>query len=111
MTIDQLIFVGFRGYAFALHRDTGEVVWCNSQMHSGYVSMLLDGDRLIVSCSGYIYCLNPLTGQVLWHNPLSGYGTGVTHLLSVRGQSSQVVIADAADEEAQAAATTTSVNS
>jgi outer membrane protein assembly factor BamB len=111
MTIDQLIFVGFRGYAFALHRDTGEVVWCNSQMHSGYVSMLLDGDRLIVSCSGYMYCLDPLTGQVLWHNPLSGYGTGVTHLLSVRGQSSQVVIADVADEEARAAATSASGSS
>ena len=52
MTVDQLIFVGFRGYAMALHRDTGEIVWCNSEMRSGYVSMLLDGDRLIVSCSG-----------------------------------------------------------
>lgn len=102
MTIDQLIFVGFRGYAFALHRDTGEVVWCNSQMHSGYVSMLLDGDRLIVSCSGYMYCLDPLTGEILWHNPLRGYGTGVTHLVSVRGQSSQVILADVADVQAQA---------
>jgi outer membrane protein assembly factor BamB len=99
MTVDDLIFVGFRGYAFALHRDTGEMVWCNSQMHSGYVSMLLDGDRLIVSCSGYMYCLNPLTGDILWHNPLSGYGTGVTHLVSVRGQSSQVAVAEAAEEE------------
>jgi hypothetical protein len=32
-------------------------------MKSGYVTLQLDGDRLIVSCSGYIYCLNPLTGE------------------------------------------------
>jgi outer membrane protein assembly factor BamB len=99
MTIDDLIFVGFRGYAMALHRDTGELVWCNSQMRSGYVSMLLDGDRLIVSTNGYMYCLDPLTGRILWHNPLTGYGTGVAHLTSVRGQSSQVVVAQAAEEE------------
>jgi outer membrane protein assembly factor BamB len=97
MTIDDLIFVGFRGYAMALHRDTGELVWCNSRLHGGYTSMLLDGDRLIVSCDGYTYCLNPLTGDVLWHNPLNGYGTGVTQLVSVRGQSSQVGTVQAAD--------------
>ena len=99
MTIDQLIFVGFRGYAMALNRDTGEMVWCNSQMHSGYVSMLLDGDRLIVSTNGYMYCLDPMTGKILWHNPLTGYGMGVAHLVSVRGQSSQVLLAEAAADE------------
>jgi outer membrane protein assembly factor BamB len=107
MTIGQLIFVGFRGYALALDRDSGEVVWCNSKLHNGYVSMLLDGDRLIVSCNGYMYCLDPLTGDILWHNPLSGYGIGVTHLLSVRGQSSQTVLAEAAAEEEAAASSAT----
>jgi outer membrane protein assembly factor BamB len=108
MTVDQLIFVGFRGYAMALHRDNGEIVWCNSQMHSGYVSMLLDGDRLIVSTNGYMYCLDPLTGKILWHNPLTGYGTGVAHLVSVRGQSSQSAVVEAAEEEEAAAAASAS---
>jgi outer membrane protein assembly factor BamB len=110
MTVDQLIFVGFRGYAMALHRDTGEMVWCNSEMRSGYVSMLLDGDRLIVSTNGYMYCLDPLTGRILWHNPLTGYGTGVAHLASVRGQSSQVMVAEAAEEEEAASASTASTS-
>jgi outer membrane protein assembly factor BamB len=110
MTVDQLIFVGFGGYAFALHRDTGEIVWCNSQMHSGYVSMLLDGDRLIVSCSGYMYCLDPLSGEILWHNPLKGYGIGVAHLVSVRGQSSQVEVEQAAAEQAQASSSASAAN-
>ncbi len=92
MTIDQLIFVGLNGYALALDRDTGEIVWSNNEMKSGYVSLLLDGDRLIVSTNGYIFSLDPLTGRILWNNPLRGYGAGApTSLLSVRGQSSQTL--------------------
>ena len=94
-TIDQLIFVGFNGYALALDRDSGEVVWSNNQMQSGYVSLLLDGDRLIVSTNGYMYCLDPLTGSILWHNPLRGYSVGPAHLVSVRGQSSQALVQQA----------------
>ena len=89
MRIDQLIFVGLRGYVIALDRDTGGVVWDNSELNSGPVSLLLDGDCLLVSTNGYIYCLDPLTGRVLWNNPLRGYGIGIAHLASVRGQSSQ----------------------
>jgi len=107
MTIDRLIFVGLNGYALALDRETGDIVWSNDRMKSGYVSLLLDGDRLIVSTNGYIYCLDPLTGQVLWDNPLRGYGVGApTALVSVRGQSSQTLTAQAADATASAAAAT-----
>lgn len=104
MTIDQLIFVGLNGYALALDRDTGEIIWFNSEMKSGYVTLLLDFDRLIVSTSGYIYCLDPLTGKTLWNNPLKGYGMAApTSLVSVRGQSSQTVIEQAAAAAAAAA--------
>jgi hypothetical protein len=95
--IDQLVFIGLNGYALALDRDTGDLVWSNNEMHSGYVSLLLDGDRLIVSTNGYMYCLDPLTGKTLWHNPLSGYGMGApTSLVSVRGQSAQALLQQAA---------------
>jgi outer membrane protein assembly factor BamB len=89
--LDQLIFVGLNGYAAALDRDTGELVWSNNEMHSGYVTLLLDGDRLIVSTNGYMYCLDPYTGQTIWHNPMTGYGYGPTSLASVRGQNNQTV--------------------
>jgi outer membrane protein assembly factor BamB len=104
ITIDQLIFVGFNGYALALDRDSGEVVWSNNQLRSGYVSLLLDGDRLIVSTNGYMYCLDPLTGNILWHNPLRGYGVGAAHVVSVRGQSSQAIIQQAHEADAANAA-------
>jgi outer membrane protein assembly factor BamB len=97
MGIEQLIFVGLNGYALALHRESGEIVWSNNSMKSGYVTLLLDGDRLIVSTNGYLYCLDPLTGDVLWNNPLKGYGMGApTALVSVRGQSSPTVLQQAA---------------
>src|SRR5438552_18580703 len=105
MTVDQLIFVGLNGYALALDRDSGEIVWSNSEMKSGYVTLLLDGDRLIVSTNGYMYCLDPLTGEILWHNPLRGYGVGApTSLISVRGQSSQALIEQVAAVHAAHAA-------
>jgi outer membrane protein assembly factor BamB len=104
MPINQLIFIGLNGYALALHRDTGEIIWSNSEMHSGYVTLLLDGDRLIASTNGYMYCLDPLTGKILWHNPLKGYGAGApTSIVSVRGQGSQAVIHQAAAAQAAAA--------
>lgn len=106
--IEQLIFVGFNGYAVALDRDTGEIVWSNNNMHRGYVSLLLDGDRLIASTNGFMYCLDPYTGQTLWHNPMTGYGYGPAAIVSVRGQSAQVLTAQAAAQDAadQAAANT-----
>jgi len=105
MTIDQLLFIGLNGYALALDRDTGELVWSNSEMHSGYVTLLLDGDRLIASTNGYIYCLDPLTGAIIWHNPLSGYGMGApASLISVRGQSTHAAILQAAAQAAANAA-------
>lgn len=110
--IEQFIFVGFNGYAVALDRDSGEIVWSNNEMHRGYVTLLLDGDRLIVSTNGYMYCLDPFTGQTLWHNPMAGYGYGPTALVSARGQGTQAMIAQAAAQDAAnaAAASSTSVS-
>lgn len=99
--LDQLIFVGLNGYVVALDRDTGDIVWSNNEMKSGYVTLLLDGNRLIASTNGYIYCLDPLTGEIRWHNPMSGYGVAPTALISKRGQSSPVLLEQAADEIAR----------
>jgi outer membrane protein assembly factor BamB len=105
MTIDQLIFIGLRGYVLALDRDTGEIAWSNDKLNSGYTTLLLDGDRLIASTNGYMYCLDPLTGDVLWQNPLRGYGTGVTDLASVRGSAPRTAVARAAAVDSEHAAT------
>ncbi len=100
--VDKLIFVGFNSRVVALHRDSGELVWqWKSPKGSGYVTLLLDGDRLIVSVIGYTYCLDPANGNQIWFNELKGLGTGVAALASIRGCSQALLDAAAADEEAR----------
>ena len=109
MVVERLIFVGLNGYVLALDRETGAIVWSNDKLKGGYVTLLLDDDRLIASTNGYLYCLDPLDGAVLWHNPLKGYGAGApTALASVRGQVPpsllvQMAAAEAAQQGASAA--------
>ena len=100
--LDQLLFVGFNSRVAALNRDTGQTLWqwkCPKGM--GYTTVLLDGDRLIVSVGGYTYCLDPLTGQQWWFNPLPGMGTGVLSLASARGTAPNPQAAAAQIEEQQ----------
>ena len=83
--LEQLIFVGFNSRVAALDRDTGALAWSwKSPKGSGYTTVLVDGDRLIVSVQGYTYCLIPTTGEQLWFNELPGMGSGVASLASVR---------------------------
>lgn len=107
--LDQFLFVGFNSRVAALNRDTGNLVWqWESPKGMGYTTILLDGDRLIVSVQGYTYCLDPLNGQTWWFNELPGMGTGVASLASVRGTAPNAAAQAAADEASrQAAASTT----
>lgn len=103
-TVSDLVFVGFNSRVVALDRYTGEIAWqWKSPKGSGFVSLLLDGDRLIASVNGYTYCLEPLFGQQVWFNPLKGLGVGVPSLTSVRGMAGGSG-AGAAAAQAQAAA-------
>ena len=89
----------------ALDRADGHVVWeWKAPKGSGFVSLLLDGDRLMVGVSGYIYCLDPTYGQVVWENPLKGYGSAVSLIVSVNGSADGTTAAAAIAEQTAAAA-------
>ena len=104
-TIGDLVYVGINRRVIALDRYGGQVVWeWRAPRGSGFVALLLDGDRLIAAVSGYVYCLDPLYGQVVWENPLPGYGTGLTTLASVHGSSSPATVAAAIAQQQRAAA-------
>ncbi len=95
-TLADLVFVGLNRRVIALDRFTGQEVWVwKSPKGTGFASVFLDGDRLLVGISGYVYCLDPVYGQRVWENPLKGYGHGlmsmasVNPILRVRGASKQ----------------------
>ncbi|MGN6367136.1 MAG: outer membrane protein assembly factor BamB family protein [Phycisphaerae bacterium] len=103
--IEQLVFVGFRSQVVALDRETGAVVWkWKSRKGGGYTTVLLDGERVVVSVMGYTYCLEAETGKELWFNELAGMGTGVVSMASVRGGLAGLVAQAAGEEEQQQAA-------
>jgi len=100
--MNDLIFVGFNSQVVALHRDSGSLIWqWKSPKGGGYVTLLLDGDRLIVSVMGYMYCLDPANGNQLWFNELKGFGSGVASLASVRGCVQPLLDAAGAAEDAR----------
>ncbi len=63
MKIDDLVFVGLNGRVAAMDRKSGQIVWSNDKLKGGYVSLLLDGDRLIVSSNGYLFSSGPVKWQ------------------------------------------------
>lgn len=102
MSIDDLIFTGFNNRVAALHRLTGEIVWrWLSPQGTGYVTLILDGDLLVVSVQGYMFGLDALTGKPRWNNEMKGFGTGVTSLASRRGTSAGPTLQAAASDSAQ----------
>lgn len=102
MNLPNLVFTGFNRRVAAIDRRSGNIVWhWRAPKGSTYVSLLLDSGVLIVSVDGYMYGLNPLTGAQLWFNPMEGFGTGVTSLVSLNGTGSSPVIPAAARNKAQ----------
>jgi outer membrane protein assembly factor BamB len=102
--IEQLVFGGLNGRVVALNRDNGEIEWewrPSNRRAAGYVTLILDKDRLIVSVNGYIYAIDPATGEELWENPLKGFGLGIASLASVYNPSSPVFQAQASHAQQQ----------
>jgi outer membrane protein assembly factor BamB len=109
-TLADFVFVGLNAQVLALDRYTGETIWSwKARKGSGFVSLLVDGDRLMVAVSGYVYCLDPVFGQEVWTNPLKGFGVGFTSIASINGGIPPDGAAAAAQQAAQAAATNPAV--
>jgi outer membrane protein assembly factor BamB len=108
---ENMVFVALNGRVVALDRDSGRIRWRWQAKKSGsYMTLLPDGDRLVVSAGGYIYCLDPATGEELWDNPLTGFGVGVAALATLRSHSPHGDVASAAtDQQAASAAATATI--
>ncbi len=90
----EILVVGTRGYLLAFRKDTGaplwkyqfeRTFWANG---SGFVTTLVDGDKLFAGCYGEIYCFDLLKGKLLWKDNLSGKGYGVVSFAVFGGATS-----------------------
>lgn len=105
MQIEETVFIAFNSRVGCLDQRTGEIIWSwKTPKGHGYVSVLLDGNRLFVSVQGYTYALDARTGAQLWHNPMKGFGLGVATLASVHGTSQQPILGEASARARRAAA-------
>ena len=105
MTSDDNVYVGFNRRVAALDKHTGQIVWeWKAPDGTGYVSLLLDGDRLFAAVNGYTYSLDPVTGQQLWINRMKGFGYGVTCLATRGGHTDHHQLGQAGAEAETAAA-------
>jgi outer membrane protein assembly factor BamB len=93
MSAADLVFIGIRGAVVALHRTHGGQVWATDLKGSQFVSLHLDRDVLLATTYGEVFCLAPETGRVLWHNPLRGYGIGLSSIATASGSSAAVMAA------------------
>ena len=103
MNLNDLVFTGLNSRVAALNRNTGAIVWrWAAGSGATFTSLLLDGDRLIVSVHGYMFALDAASGRQLWANEMAGFGYGVASLASVRGGASPISLPASASTQAAA---------
>ena len=113
---DHAIYAAFNGRVFALDRRDGSILWRWTTPKGGnFVTLLPDGDQLLVCSNGYLWALRAEDGTPLWSQPFKGEGTGIPFLASPRsGSETQttaamaVLAATAAEEERRRQSSTTS---
>ena len=102
MTDTELVYVGIKGSAIALNRETGKIVWETHLKGSGFVHLVLDGNNLYATAQGEIFCLDAATGEGRWNNELKGYGWGLACIATRNVPNGSIdLAAQAAEEERQ----------
>ena len=112
---DYATYIAFNGRVFALDRRDGSILWRWKTPKGNFVTLLPDGDQLLVCSDGYLWALRAEDGTPLWSQPFKGEGTGIPFLASPRsGSETQttaamaVLAATAAEEERRRQSSTTS---
>jgi outer membrane protein assembly factor BamB len=93
MNMQDLVFLGIRGSVLALDKNTGARIWETKLKGSSFVTLLVDGARILAGAQGEIFCLDAATGKTLWHDGLSGYGFGLMSIATQNGSADATAIA------------------
>ncbi len=82
---DHAIYAAFNGRVFALDRRDGSILWrWIAPKGRDFVTLLPDGDQLLVCSNVYLWALRAEDGALLWSQPFKGEGTGIPVLASPR---------------------------
>lgn len=73
----QPLIVGVGSHAVCINFDTGEELWRTKLKSSSFVTIHVDGARVLAGAGGELFCLDARSGTILWHNKLKGLGFGV----------------------------------
>ncbi len=102
--MQDLIFIGAKGWVVAIDRATGQEAWRSELKGIDFVTLALSGRDVLAASRGRLYCLDASTGYVKWQNELKGLGWGI---VSIAGSDVSAVAEMERRREAQAAAAST----
>jgi outer membrane protein assembly factor BamB len=102
MAKPDLVCIGIRGAVVALDRNSGAHVWETKLKGGSFVTLLVDGERVLAGAQGEIFCLNAATGKILWQDGLKGYGLGLMSIATANGSSYSSAIAAEHNNQQQA---------
>lgn len=114
--VEKVVFAAFNGRVFAIDRRDGSVIWrWKAPKGSAFVTLLPDGDQLLVCSGGYLWALRAEDGTELWSQPFKGEGMGIPMLASPRmdgaAASAQALLIALAEEEERRRQSSASSNS
>lgn len=80
-----VLYLATKGSVAAVDKNDGRILWETSLASgvfgpSGFVTLLVDGDRIFAHVRGELFCLDAALGRILWKNPLSGWGYEIASL-------------------------------
>jgi outer membrane protein assembly factor BamB len=101
------ILIGIRGGVIALDRGTGQRLWKTALKGADFVTVMLDGDRVIAATKGEVFSLDAATGHLLWRNELPGEGWGLITIATASGSTAIPVLREKQVQE-EAASTVAS---
>jgi outer membrane protein assembly factor BamB len=78
----ELLYVGVHGKIVAYEKSTGKQVWATPLKSSGFVNLLLDGDKVFAHTTGELFAVDAETGKLLWRDGLTGYGYNTATLVT-----------------------------
>ncbi|HLP01844.1 MAG TPA: PQQ-binding-like beta-propeller repeat protein [Opitutaceae bacterium] len=96
----EILYLGTNAHVVAVDKATGSTLWRTKLKggfigNTGFVTLLVQDDRVFAHAGGELFCLDQKTGAVLWNNGLEGLGYELASLASVGAMSAPPPLAAA----------------